>query len=71
MLGLVENLGMVEDICFHEQEKSEELHMPPRLLAVGCTQDEPCQQMGRIRCFFLVVIPIASVVVCLLDSWPS
>lgn len=42
MLGLTENLGMVEDICWHEQEKTEELNMPPKLLAVGCTAEASC-----------------------------
>eukprot|EP00913_Durusdinium_trenchii_P036057 g33739.t1 len=45
MLGLVEHLGSVEDIYFHEQEKAEELNMPPKLLAVGCTKDEAWQKM--------------------------
>ncbi|CAE7265476.1 Cfap43 [Symbiodinium pilosum] len=47
MLGLVENLGMVEDICFHDQDKSEDLSMPGKLLAVGYNADASC--MWAIR----------------------
>ncbi|CAJ1431453.1 unnamed protein product, partial [Effrenium voratum] len=48
MLGLVENIGLVEDICFHEQEKAEDLNMPAKLLAVGSqTADVAC--MWSIR----------------------
>lgn len=47
MLGLVEHLGSVEDIYFHEQEKAEELNMPPKLLAVGCTKDASCMWSVR------------------------
>jgi len=39
MLGLTENLGTVEDICWQEQE---ELNAPPKLLAVGCSNDGSC-----------------------------
>eukprot|EP00439_Symbiodinium_sp_Y106_P068857 s1358_g11.t1 len=39
MLGLVENLGVVEDICFHDQDKTEEMTTPGKLLAVGYNTD--------------------------------
>lgn len=43
MLGYVDALGSIDDICFHDKEIGvDDSAPPPKLLVVGCTAEVPC-----------------------------